>query len=65
MALPPVVRRIVEAGGIARTGAGYRPGSTDLHLEALLPLGADVQLVNDLRADGWHVTITPTKDVLR
>ena len=64
---PPVIRRITEAGGIATAGAGYRTGSNppELHLEALLPLGVDRQLVTDLRAAGWHVTVTPTTKVLR
>ena len=62
-----VIRRIIEARGIARCGAGYRAGSNppELHLEAILPLGVDHQLVTDLRAAGWAVTVTPTKDVLR
>lgn len=62
-----VVKRIIEAKGIARTGAGYRPGTNppQLHLEAILPRGVDEQLVTDLRAAGWHVTITPTNEVMR
>ena len=65
MTLPPVIRRIVEARGIARCGAGYKPGSCNLYLEALLPRDADGQLVTDLRAAGWSVTLTPTSEVLR
>jgi hypothetical protein len=62
---PTVVARIVAAGGIASCGAGYRPGTTTLYLEATLPHGADHQLVADLEAQGWLVTIAPSARVLR
>ena len=62
--LPPLTgypRRITEAGGICSVGAS----STRLHREAILPRGVDDQLVADLKADGWLVTVTPTERVLR
>jgi hypothetical protein len=63
--LPPIPKRIVSAGGIASCGAGYRPGTTSLYLTAILPLGADSQLVAELEAAGWHVVVSPAAKVLR